>query len=45
MTYVDLILPLPLAKTFTYEIPDNISDLETGMRVVVQFGAKKQKFS
>ena len=41
MTYADLILPLPLAKTFTYEIPDNISDLENGMRVVVQFGAKK----
>ena len=41
MAYVDLILPLPLPNTFTYEIPENISDVEKGMRVVVQFGAKK----
>lgn len=41
MAYADLILPLPLANTFTYEVPNNISDVEKGMRVVVQFGAKK----
>ena len=41
MAYADLILPLPLASTFTYEIPKNISHLEKGMRVVVQFGTKK----
>ena len=41
MAYADLILPLPLANTFTYEIPEKISDVEKGMRVVVQFGAKK----
>lgn len=41
MLYADLILPLPLANTFTYEVPDTITTLEQGMRVVVQFGAKK----
>lgn len=41
MPYADLILPLPLANTFTYEVPDTITTLEQGMRVVVQFGAKK----
>ena len=41
MLYADLILPLPLANTFTYEVPDTITNLEQGMRVVVQFGAKK----
>ena len=41
MAYADLILPLPLPNTFTYEIPENISDVDKGMRVVVQFGAKK----
>lgn len=41
MPYADLILPLPLANMFTYEVPNNISDVEKGMRVVVQFGVKK----
>ena len=41
MLYADLILPLPLANTFTYEVPDTITTLEQGMRVVVQFGTKK----
>ena len=40
MLYADLILPLPLANTFTYEVPDTITTLEQGMRVVVQFGIK-----
>ena len=40
MAYADLIL-INLANTFTYEIPEKISDVEKGMRVVVQFGAKK----
>ena len=42
MKYIDVILPLPLANTFTYSVPDEWSDsVRIGMRVVVQFGKKK----
>lgn len=42
MTYVEVILPLPLSSTFTYSVPEEIeSDLQTGSRVLVQFGRKK----
>ena len=42
MKYVDVILPLPLANTFTYSVPDEWVDLvRIGMRVVVPFGKKK----
>lgn len=41
MTFVDLILPLPLPNTYIYEVPDSFSGVECGMRVVVQFGQKK----
>ncbi len=42
MKYVDVILPLPLANTFTYSVPDEWSDsVRIGMRVVVPFGKKK----
>lgn len=41
MSYVDLILPLPLANTYTYAVPEGFDPLERGMRVVVQFGQKK----
>jgi primosomal protein N' (replication factor Y) len=42
MKYVDVILPLPLATTFTYSVPDEWADLvRIGMRVVVPFGKKK----
>lgn len=41
MTYVELILPLPLANTYTYAVPEEFETLERGMRVVVQFGQKK----
>ena len=42
MKYVDVILPLPLANTFTYSVPDEWADLvRIGMRVVVPFGKKK----
>jgi primosomal protein N' (replication factor Y) len=42
MKYVDVILPLPLAATFTYSVPDEWSDrVRIGMRVVVPFGKKK----
>lgn len=42
MTYVEVILPLPLYSTFTYSVPEEMeSDLQTGSRVLVQFGRKK----
>lgn len=42
MTYVEVILPLPLSSTFTYSVPEEMeSDLQTGSRVLVQFGRKK----
>ena len=40
--YVDVILPLPLPRTFTYSLPEDIvEDIEPGCRVVVPFGRKK----
>ncbi|KAA6325627.1 Primosomal protein N' [termite gut metagenome] len=40
--YVDVILPLPISKHFTYSLPDNrIEDIQTGCRVVVPFGRRK----
>jgi len=40
--YADVILPLPLQGAFTYLIPDELlGRIVPGMRVVVQFGAKK----
>ena len=40
--YVDVILPLPLAGTFTYQVPhDTDSSPKPGMRVVVPLGKKK----
>lgn len=40
--YVDVILPLPLPKTFTYALPDEgAEDVQSGCRVVVPFGRKK----
>lgn len=40
--YVDVILPLPLAATFTYVVPDEWTDaVRIGMRVIVPFGKKK----
>ena len=42
MKYVDVILPLPLANTFTYSVPDEwANSVRIGMRVVVPFGKKK----
>ncbi len=41
-TYADVILPLPLAGSFTYTIPEELEgQIQPGMRVIVQFGAKK----
>ena len=40
--FVDVILPLPLAGSFTYRLPSSYeTDVQTGSRVVVQFGAKR----
>ena len=40
--YVDVILPLPLAGSFTYLLPQVCAQgVETGSRVVVQFGARR----
>ena len=41
-SYVDVILPLPLAGSFTYLLPTSCeAEVQTGSRVVVQFGAKR----
>lgn len=40
--FVDVILPLPLAKSFTYSLPDEYAEeVKIGCRVVVPFGRKK----
>lgn len=40
--YADVILPLPLGDLFTYRIPpDFLPNIKVGVRVVVQFGARK----
>lgn len=40
--YVDVILPLPLPRCFTYSLPDEgAEEVQIGCRVVVPFGRKK----
>jgi len=39
--YLDIILPVPVPKLFTYESGDFASLVEVGKRVVVSFGKKK----
>lgn len=40
--FVDVILPLSLPRLYTYSVPDEFADgVESGKRVVVQFGKKK----
>jgi len=40
--YAQIVIPLGMKGTFTYEIPQKDIDIaETGMRVLVQFGKKK----
>ena len=40
--FVDVILPLPLAGSFTYRLPASCgTEVQTGSRVEVQFGAKR----
>jgi len=41
-TYAEIILPLPLAGTFTYQIPNElVKTCEVGKRAIVQFGKKR----
>jgi primosomal protein N' len=40
--YADVILPLPVAGCFTYNVPEELtSQVVPGERVIVQFGVKK----
>ena len=40
--FVDLIFPFPLAQVFTYSVPEEYqSEVTPGMRVAVQFGARR----
>lgn len=40
--FVDVILPLPLHRAFTYSLPEDMAEeAQTGCRVVVPFGKKK----
>ena len=40
--YIDVILPLALANSYTYLVPEDMADdVRTGARVIVSFGAKK----
>ena len=42
LCFVDVILPLPLAGSFTYRLGEaHAAMVQTGSRVVVQFGAKR----
>ena len=41
-TYVDVIVPLPIAAHYTYSVPPELEGrIHEGGRVVVQFGAKR----
>lgn len=41
-TFVEIILPLPLPKLYTYRVPLELeAEIEPGKRVIVQFGKKK----
>jgi primosomal protein N' (replication factor Y) len=39
--YADVALPTPIRKLFTYKIPETISALQVGTRVLVPFGKSK----
>ena len=40
--FVDVVLPLALARTYTYRIPVDWNDrVQVGVRVIVQFGRNK----
>jgi primosomal protein N' (replication factor Y) len=40
--FADIIVPLPLAQTYTYSIPEDMENqIAVGMRVIVHFGTSK----
>ena len=40
--YADVIVPLPLANSYTYRLPvDMVGTVQTGSRVIVPFGQKR----
>jgi len=40
--FADVLLPLPVGGTFTYQVPQEFNEkIQKGIRVVVQFGARK----
>ncbi|PZR28036.1 MAG: primosomal protein N', partial [Azospira oryzae] len=40
--FAELVLPVPIAKLFTYRVPKLFNDkIKTGQRAIVQFGQKK----
>ena len=42
MFFVDVILPLPLPRSFTYAVPDDLTtQVQLGVRVIVPFGVRK----
>ena len=42
MKFAEVILPLPLYRTFNYQIPEAFADkIAVGFRVLVPFGRKK----
>ena len=42
MKCAEILLPLPLQETFTYQVPEDLADkLRVGVRVIVPFGKKK----
>ena len=42
MLFIDVILPLPLPRSFTYSVPDELSaQVQKGVRVIVPFGIRK----
>lgn len=43
MTFVDIILPVPLEGLFTYSLPQSLEEqVKVGMRVLVEFGKSKR---
>lgn len=41
--FAELILPLPLSKTFTYRVPEDLkNECKVGERVIVSFGIRKK---
>lgn len=42
LTYIDVILPVPLNQNYTYHVPPEFNErVQVGCRVIVQFGVRK----